>query len=62
MNLGSMPALAASRLSLKRLVRTGGAAGVIVLDKRGRFSIVHSTRFMAAGYADKKGITVKEGF
>ena len=62
MNLGSMPALAASRLSLKRLVRTGGAAGVIVLDKRGRFSIVHSTRFMAAGYADKKGITVKEEF
>ena len=62
MNLGSMPPPAASRRSLKRLVRTGGAAGVIVLDKQGRFSIVHSTQFMAAGYADKKGITVKEGF
>jgi beta-aspartyl-peptidase (threonine type) len=62
MNLGSRPPLAASRLSLKRLVRTGGAAGVIVLDKRGHFAILHSTRFMAAGYADKKGITVKEGF
>ena len=62
MNLGSMPPRAASSLSLKRLVRTGGTAGVIVLDNRGRFSIVHSTRFMAAGYADKKGIIVKEGF
>ena len=62
MNLGSMPPLAASRRSLKRLVRTGGAGGVIVLNKRGHFSIVHSTRFMAAGYADKKGITVKEKF
>ena len=62
MNLGIMPPLAASRRSLKRLVRTGGAAGVIVLDKRGHFSILHSTRFMAAGYAHKKGITVKDGF
>jgi len=34
MNLGSMPPPAASRRSLKRLVRTGGAAGVIVLDKQ----------------------------
>jgi len=62
MNLGSMPPLAASRRSLKRLLRTGGSAGVIVLDTQGRFSIVHSTRFMAAGYAHKKGITVKDGF
>lgn len=62
MNLGSMPPRAASSLSLKRLARMGGAAGVIVLDKHGRFSIAHSTRFMAAGYADKKGATVKEGF
>ncbi len=62
MNLGSMPPRAASGLSLKRLTRMGGAAGVIVLDKHGRFSIAHSTRFMAAGYADKKGIIVKEGF
>ena len=62
MNLGSMPPLSASRLSLKRLILIGGDAGVIVLDKRGHFSILHSTRFMSAGYADKKGITVKEGF
>jgi len=62
MKLGGMTPLAASRRSLKRLVRTGGSAGVIVLDEQGRFSIVHSTRFMAAGYAHKKGITVKEGF
>ncbi len=62
MNLGDMTPLAASRLSLKRLTRSGGAAGVIVLDKRGRFCISHSTRFMAAGYADKKGMLVKEGF
>lgn len=62
MNLGSMPPLAASRLSLKRLVRTGGTAGVIVIDKRSRFSISHSTPFMAAGYVHKKGIVVKEGF
>lgn len=62
MNLGSMTPLASSGRSLKRLVRTGGAAGVIVLDKRGNYSISHSTRFMAAGYANRKGITVKEGF
>ncbi len=62
MNLGGMTPLAASRLSLKRLVSTGGAGGVIVLNRQGRYSILHTTRFMAAGYADKKGIFVKEGF
>lgn len=62
MNLGSMPPRAASRHSLRRLVRTGGAGGVIVLDNRGRFAILHTTLFMAAGYADRKGITVREGF
>jgi len=62
MNLSSMTPHAASRRSLQRLIRAGGAAGVIVLDNRGRFSISHTTRFMAAGYAGKKGIMVKEGF
>ena len=62
MNLGSMTPAAASRRSLNRLVRTGGSAGVIVLDGRGRFSIVHSTRFMAAGCADKTGVAVQERF
>jgi len=62
MNLSSMTPHAASRRSLQRLIRAGGAAGVIVLDNQGRFSISHTTRFMAAGYAGKKGIMVKEGF
>jgi beta-aspartyl-peptidase (threonine type) len=62
MNLRSMPPRAASRRSLQRLVRTGGAGGVIVLDRQGRFSILHTTPFMAAGYAENRGIAVREGF
>lgn len=40
----------------------GGKAGVIVINKKGRFTILHSTKYMASGYANSKGIVVKEGF
>ncbi len=60
MNLASMSPAVASRRALKRLVKAGGAAGVIVLNRQGIFSIMHSTRFMAAGYADRKGISIQE--
>jgi hypothetical protein len=40
----------------------GGEAGVILTNKKGQFTILHTTEFMASGYADKRGIIVKEGF
>jgi len=40
----------------------GGQAGVIVLNRQGRFAITHTTDFMASGYATGKGITVQQGF
>ncbi len=51
-----------ARLSLTRLLRIGGRAGVVVLDSKGRFTIMHTTAYMASGYVSKKGMAVKEGF
>ena len=40
----------------------GGEAGIILINNKGLFEIVHTTDYMASGYAGKKGIVVKEGF
>ncbi len=62
MNLKISTPSRSARLSLRRLLRIGGRAGVIVLDVKGRFAIMHTTAYMASGYVDKKGMIVKEGF
>jgi beta-aspartyl-peptidase (threonine type) len=62
MNLKKMSPHVAARLSLKRLFKMGGNAGVIVINRKGQFTILHSTRYMASGYVNKKGIVVNDGF
>jgi L-asparaginase / beta-aspartyl-peptidase len=55
------PATAAAK-SLKALLTIGGQAGLIALDRKGRFTIMHTTNNMASGYAKWKRIQVQEGF
>jgi isoaspartyl peptidase/L-asparaginase-like protein (Ntn-hydrolase superfamily) len=62
MHMGSLSPQKASVLSLRRISALGGQAGVIVLNRYGRFVIAHTTGYMASGYATGKGIVVKEGF
>lgn len=55
---GTVPATAA-RLVLQKLVaRIQGAAGCLVLNPQGRFTIRHSTPHMMAGYWAGRGIPV----
>jgi beta-aspartyl-peptidase (threonine type) len=58
---GRTPGSAASR-ALKGLLAIGGQAGLIALDRTGRFTIAHTTDYMASGYARGKRIQVQEGF
>ena len=53
---GRTPASAA-RLALKALLRINGQAGLIALDRKGRFTIMHTTDYMACGYA--KGMRIQ---
>jgi beta-aspartyl-peptidase (threonine type) len=62
MNLHEMSPRAACLISLKRLVALGGQAGVICLNKKGKFAMTHTTRYMASGYAMRGRIMVKEAF
>ncbi len=62
MNMKEMSPDKAASFSLKRLLKLGGAAGTLLINKNGRFTIMHTTDHMASGYADKRGIVVKEGF
>lgn len=48
--------------SLKRILSIGGQAGVIALDKKGSFTVMHTTMHMAAGYADGKEAVAGEAF
>jgi L-asparaginase / beta-aspartyl-peptidase len=57
---GRTPA-AAARLTLKALLRINGQAGLIALDGKGRFTIMHTTDYMACGYAKGKRIQVQAG-
>lgn len=58
---GGTPASAAKK-ALKALLAIGGQAGVIALDRTGRFTIMHTTDYMGSGYAKGKRIQVQEGF
>jgi beta-aspartyl-peptidase (threonine type) len=60
MDLKTRSPLSASRHCLKRLLRAGGKAGVIVINRQGRFSMVHSTKYMASGYINDKMSDVRE--
>lgn len=53
---------AAARKALKALVRINGQAGIIALDCKGRFTILHTTDYMAGGYAKGKRIQVQAAF
>ncbi len=55
------PASAAKK-GLLGVLRIGGQAGLIAINARGRFSIMHTTDYMAGGYAKGKRIMVQEGF
>ena len=61
MNLKTMSPLKAVRSSLKRLKVLGGAAGVIVLNRKGGSALLHTTPYMAAGFANRKGVFVQDG-
>ncbi len=62
MNMKSLSPRKASVSSLQRISALGAQAGVIVLNRHGRFTITHTTDYMVSGYATEKGITVKQGF
>ncbi len=56
---GGTPATA-SRRALKALLCIGGQAGLIALDRNGRLAIMHTTEYLACGYAKGKRIQVQE--
>jgi beta-aspartyl-peptidase (threonine type) len=62
MGLREMPPLRAARRSIARLRLIGGRAGVIVINGKGRFVLLHSTPYLAAGHVSRRGITVAERF
>ena len=51
----------AARTALKTLLRIHGEAGLIALDRKGRFSIMHTTDYMASGFAKGMRIQVQQG-
>ncbi|MEJ2696388.1 MAG: isoaspartyl peptidase/L-asparaginase [Candidatus Sulfobium sp.] len=62
MNMREMKAERAARFSLKRLLGLGGEGGVIVLTGR-ETVIMHTTKYMPAGYVNKRGLSgVREAF
>jgi len=62
MNMKSVSPAKAALISLKRIVALGGHAGVIVLNRQGRRSIMHTTDYMASGVATRRGIIVQQKF
>lgn len=55
---GTTPASAARR-ALKSLLSINGQAGLIALDRKGRLAIMHTTRYMANGYAKGRQLLVR---
>ncbi len=51
----------AARRALKALLRIHGQAGLIALDRKGRLAIMHTTDYMACGYAKGMRIQVQQG-
>jgi len=62
MNLERLTPMQASRYSLMRILNIEGEAGVIIVNRKGQFALVHTTEFMASGYAGKRGKVIKAGF
>jgi len=62
MNMKSRSAEDASLASFRRAASLGFKAGSLALDRKGGWSITHTTEYMAAGVATKAGIVVREGF
>jgi L-asparaginase / beta-aspartyl-peptidase len=62
MHMGGVSPYRAAVYSLTRLKGLGGEAGVIVIGRDGRFTILHTTEHMASGYTDGKKVVVKTGF
>jgi L-asparaginase / beta-aspartyl-peptidase len=62
MNLKDTSPPRAARISLKRLLAIGGEAGVIVMNNKEQCTLLHTTEYMASGFANKSGVTVQEGF
>ncbi len=62
MNMKEMGPLKAARLSLVRLLAIEGRGGVIAINRKGDFTLLHSSPYLAAGYMNEKGLVVKEVF
>lgn len=62
MNMKNRSAEEASSLSFKRLLSFGFQAGILALDRKGRWSITHTTAHMPAGVASKEGVIVRDAF
>lgn len=62
MNMKNRPAEQASYLSFKTVLSFGFQAGILALDRKGRWSITHTTVHMPAGAASREGVIVREGF
>ncbi|MGO9950906.1 MAG: isoaspartyl peptidase/L-asparaginase family protein [Dissulfurispiraceae bacterium] len=61
MNIMNMPSRVAARRSLQRIVSIGGSAGIILILDKGGAVIMHTTKYMASGYIDKRGCNVSVG-
>jgi len=62
MQLAAMSPSQAARVSLKRILKIGGEAGVILINNKGQFSISHNTKYMASGFIKNKRLSVNEFF
>ncbi|HEY4705852.1 MAG TPA: isoaspartyl peptidase/L-asparaginase [Thermodesulfobacteriota bacterium] len=52
----------AALAALRRMKKFGGQAGLLAIDKKGGIAICHTTEFMPAGAASKKGVRVEEAW
>lgn len=62
MHMKSRSSAQASEVSFKRAASLGFQAGILALDRKGSWSITHTTGYMPAGIAYKDGVEVQEGF
>ena len=60
MRMEEMDAQRAALSALRRLKGIGGQAGLLALDRKGKAAICHTTDFMPAGVADRKGLRLKD--
>lgn len=62
MYLKTMPLHRAVNRALRDLLAIEGEAGVIVINRKGRFTLAHTTDYMASGYAAQGKIVVQKAF